>query len=87
MSSKISTGGKEARLKEEGGGGGKGGQKGWPYRCLRPPADTQALWDFTLGLQRREDWNSALPEIKPRIRVLCQEEVISLQPSPQAEAL
>ena len=22
-------------------------------------------WDFTLGLQRREDWNSALPEIRP----------------------
>ena len=29
MSSKISKGGKEARLKEDGGGGGKGGQKGW----------------------------------------------------------
>ena len=28
MSSKISTGGKEARLKEEGGGGGKGGKWG-----------------------------------------------------------
>ena len=55
-------GGKEARLKEEGVGGGRGGQKGWPYRRLLAPADTQALWDFTLGLQRREDWNSALPE-------------------------
>ena len=76
-------GGKEARLKEEGGGGGRGGQKGWPYRRLLAPADTQALWDFTLGLQRREDWNSALPET--RIRVLCQEEVISLQSSAQAE--
>ena len=85
MSSKISTGGKEARLKEEGGGGGKGGQTGWPYRCLLPPADTQALWDFSLGFQKREDWNSALPDQK--IRVLCQEEVISLQPSAQAEAL
>ena len=57
-------GGKEARLKEE-GGGGRGGQKGWPYRRLLPPTDTQALWDFSLGLQRREDWNSALPEIRP----------------------
>ena len=65
MSSKISKGGKEARLKEEGGGGGKGGQKGWPYRRLLPPADTQALRDFSLGFQRREDWNSALPEIIP----------------------
>ena len=77
-------GGKEARLKEE-GGGGRGGQKGWPYRRLLPPTDTQALWDFSLGLQRREDWNSALPEIRTRIRVLCQEEVISLQSSAQAE--
>ena len=63
--SKISKGGKEARLKEEGGGGRRGGQKGWPYRRLLPPTDTQALWDFSLGLQRREDWNSALPEIRP----------------------
>ena len=63
MSSKISKGGKEARLKE--GGGGKRGQKGWPYRCLLPPADTQALRDFSLGFQRREDWNSALPETIP----------------------
>ena len=31
---------------------------------LLPPADTQALWDFSLGLQRREEWNSALPEPK-----------------------
>ena len=74
-------------MKEEGGGGGKRGQKGWTYRRLLPPADTQALRDFSLGLQRREDWNSALPEIRTRIRVLCQEEVISLQSSAQAEAL
>jgi len=54
-----------ARLKEKGGGDERGGQKGWPYRRFLPPADTQALWDFTLGLQKREDWNSALPEIRP----------------------
>ena len=65
MSSKISKGGKEARLKEGGGGGGKAGQKGWPYRRPLPPADTQVLWDFSLGFQRREDWNSALPETRP----------------------
>ena len=65
LTSKISKGGKEARLKEEGGGGGRGGRKGRPYRRLLPPTDTQALWDFSLGLQRREDWNSALPEIRP----------------------
>ena len=28
-------------------------------------ADTQALRDFTLSLQRREDWNSALLETRP----------------------
>ena len=50
LTSKISKGGKEARLKE-GGGGRVGEQKGWPYRRLLPPADTQALRDFTLGLQ------------------------------------
>ena len=62
-----------------------GGQKGWPYKHLLPPTDTQALRDFSLGFQRREDRNSALPEIRTRIRVLCQEEVISLQSSAQAE--
>ena len=65
MSLKISKGGKEARLKEEGGGGGKGGQKGWPSSRLLPPADTQALQDFSLGFQRREDWNSDLSETRP----------------------
>ena len=61
------------------------GRKGWPYRRFLPPTDTQALWDFSLGLQRREDWNLAPPDIRTRIRVLCQEEVISLQSSAQAE--
>ena len=67
---------------------GEEGWKGWPYRRLLSPTDAQALWDFSLGLQRREDWNSALPELdqtRTRIRVLCQEEVISLQFSAQAE--
>ena len=41
--SKISKLGKEVKLKEEGGGGLRGWQKGWPYRRLLPPADTQAL--------------------------------------------
>ena len=38
-SSKISQGGNEARLKEE----GKGRGQRWPYGCLLPPADAQAL--------------------------------------------
>ena len=41
------------------------GAKGVAYRRLLPPTDIQVLWDFSLGLQRREDWNSALPEIRP----------------------
>ena len=58
-------GGKEARLKEEGGGGGRWGcVKGVALQTY-PATDTQALWDFSLGLQRREDWNSALPETRP----------------------
>ena len=40
-------------------------RKGWPYRRLLSPIDIQALWHFSLGLQRREDWNSTLPEIRP----------------------
>ena len=48
------------------GGGWCGQRKGWPYTRLLPPTDTQVLWDFSLGLQRREDWNSALPEIRPK---------------------
>ena len=72
-------------MKKKGEEAGEGEQKGWPYRRLLPPTDTQVLQDFSLGLQRREDWNSALPEIRTRIRVLCQEEGISLQSSAQAE--
>ena len=69
-----------------------GSQKGWPYRCLLPPADPQALWDFTLGFQGREGWNLAQSETRPdqnsiRIWVLCQLKVIRLWPSSQAEAL
>ena len=59
MFSKISKGGKEARLKEGGGGGRGGGQKGWPYRRLLPPADTRALRDFPLGFQKRETRDNA----------------------------
>ena len=84
LTSKISREEKKPGWKKK-GGGGRGVRKGWSYRHLLPPTDTQALWDFSLGLQRREDWNSALPDIRTRIRVLCQEKVISLQSSAQAE--
>ena len=64
LTSKISREERKPGWKKK-GGGGRGGRKGWPYRRLLPPTDTQALWDFSLGLQKREDWNSALPEIRP----------------------
>ena len=62
---RFQKGGKEARLKEEVGGGGRGGQKGWLYRRLLPAANTQMLQDFTLGLQKREDLYLALSETRP----------------------
>ena len=41
--------------KKKGEEPGEEGWRGWPYRCLLPPTDTQVLWDFSLSLQRRED--------------------------------
>lgn len=66
---KISRGGMEARLKEEGRKAGVGGGvvvvKKRHYRCLLPPADTQALPDFTLELREGRSGTSALPETRP----------------------
>ena len=39
--------------------GAKGMLQASPASCR-----TQALWNFTLGLQRREDWNSVLRETR-----------------------
>ena len=41
------------------------GAKGVALQTSLATSDTQALRDFTLGLQRRDDWNSALPETRP----------------------
>ena len=65
LTSKISREERKPGGRKKGEEVGEAGRKGWPYRRLLPPTDTQALWDFSLGLQRREDWNSALPEIRP----------------------
>ena len=65
LTSKILREERKPSWKKKGEEAGEVGQKGWPYRHLLPPTDTQVLWDFSLGLQRREDWNSALPEIRP----------------------
>ena len=87
MSSKISKGGKEARLKEGGGGGGgKGGQKG----CLTDASchlQTPRRYG-TFPWASRKGRAGTRPYQKPdqKIQVLCQEEMISLQ-SAQAEAL
>ena len=59
---------------------GEDGRKGWPYRCLLPPTDTQALWDFSLGLQRGRTgtWPyEKSDQTRTRIQVLCQETMIS----------
>ena len=58
-------GGKEARLKEEGGGGGRGGVKGVALKTSPATYRYTGIMGLFPGLQRREDWNSALPEIRP----------------------
>ena len=64
LTSKISREERKPGGRKKGEEVGEAGRKGWPYRRLLPPTDTQALWDFSLGLQRREDWNSDLPQIR-----------------------
>ena len=54
LTSKISREERKPGGRKKGKEAGEGGRKGWPYRCLLPPTDTQALWDFSLGLQRRD---------------------------------
>ena len=58
-------------------------KKGWPYGCLLPPADTQVLRGFSLASRGGLELGST----RTKIQVLCQEEVISLQSSAQAEDL
>ena len=65
-----------------------GGRKGWPYRRLLPPTDTQHYGTFPRA--SREGRTGTWPyqksdQTRTRIRVLCQEEVIGLQSSAQAE--
>ena len=54
-------------LKEEGGGGRRGGTKGVVLQTTSPATYRYrgVMGLFSLGLQRMEDWNSALPEIRP----------------------
>ena len=66
--------GKEARLKEEGGGGSRGGAKGVSLQTS--PASREGRTGTQL--YQKSD------QTRTRIRVLCQEEVISLQSSAQA---
>ena len=55
-------------MKKKGEEAGEGGKRGGLTDLgLLPPTDMQALRDFSLGFQKREDWNSALPEIRTRI--------------------
>ena len=81
-------GGKEARLKEEGGGGGRGGKRGG---LTDVSCHLQMLRHYgTFPWASREGRTGTQPyqkadQTRTRIRVLCQEEVISLQSSAQAE--
>ena len=57
LTSKISREERKPGWKKKREEAGEGEQKGWPYKRLLPPTNVQALWDFSLDLQRREDWN------------------------------
>ena len=61
---KISKGGKEARLKEEAGGGGT---KGCPYRHLVVTCRCPGVVRLSPGLPGREDGNPTLPETTGQI--------------------
>ena len=95
---KYFKGRKESQVERRGERMWERGKNGWPYRYALPPADTQALRDFTLGLYpgtlpSREGSTGTQPYQKPSQTrtepkwVHCQKEVISLQFSAQAEAV
>ena len=82
-------GGAEARLKEEGGGGGRGGGKRGgltDVSChLQMPRHYGTFpWASREGRTGTRPYQK-LDQNRTRIQVLCQEEVISLQPLAQAE--
>ena len=81
-------GGKEARLKEEGGGGGRRGRKGGliDVSCHLQMLRRYGTFPWASREGRTGTWPcQKLDQTRSRIRVLCQEEVISLQSSAQAE--
>ena len=61
---KVSKGGKEARLKEEGYGGGT---KGVPLQTPGGLLQMQGVMRPSPGLSGREDGNSTLPETRGQI--------------------
>ena len=88
LTSKISKGGKEARLKEEGGGGRRRGRKGGliDVSCHLQMLRRYGTFPWASREGRTGTWPcQKLDQTRSRIRVLCQEEVISLQSSAQAE--
>ena len=88
LTTKISKGGKEPRLKEEGGGGGRGADRGGltDISChLQIPRHYGTFpWASREGRTGTRPYQNS-DQTRTRIRVLCQEEVISLQSSAQAE--
>ena len=81
-------GGKEARLKEEGGGGRGGGKRGGltEVSChLQIPRRYGTFpWASREGRTGTQPYQKS-DQTRTRIRVLCQAEVISLQSSAQVE--
>ena len=88
LTSKISKGGKEARLKEEGGGGRRGGERGGltNVSCHLQIPRRYGTFPWASREGRTGTWPyQKSDQTRTRIRVLCQEKVISLQSSAQAE--
>ena len=87
--SKISKGGKEVRLKEKGGGGRRGGERGGltdVFCYLQIPRRYGTFpWASREGRTGTRPYQKS-DQTRTRIRVLCQEEVISLQSSAQDES-
>ena len=53
---------------------GSGGKRGWPYRHLLPPADAQALRDFSLGFQEGRTGTRPYQKLDTRYQIPDQNE-------------
>ena len=65
LTSKISREERKPGGRKKGEEAGGGGAKGVALQTSPATYRYPGVWDFSLGLQRRKDWNLALPEIRP----------------------